>query len=89
MASMHGSLHIPRRSAVVERVSSSKVKCDVNVCIHYPTENPKAESTAVSVVSTMLIITDHLFFASLFIFCPLLTSPTKGEGRMVRGGASF
>lgn len=34
---------------------------------YYPTWKPSAESTAVSVVRAMLMITDHLFFASFVI----------------------
>ena len=33
----------------------------------YPIEKPSAESTAVSVVRAMLMITDHLFFFSFVI----------------------
>ena len=39
-----------------------------NASLYYhPTWKPSAESTAVSVVRAMLMITDHLFFASFVI----------------------
>ena len=50
-------------------VLTTKSHLHYNHEIHklYPTWKPSAESTAVSVVRAMLMITDHLFFVSFVI----------------------
>ena len=55
-------------------VFTTKSHLHYNHEIHklYPTWKPTAESTAVSVVRAIFVITDHLFFASLVI---VISSP--------------